>query len=147
MKKPLWVSLVVPLKISRESLWRVLTDPHYTQQYMFNCQLHCSWKVGTQVHWVEIAHNGKETVHVSGELLEYSPHNCLRFKIKHTSNDAKGYSSELKFLVSPDKNGVLLSIVQGDFSHFPHPEKIYQDCLKGWQLVLKDLKATCLKAT
>ena len=91
--------------------------------------------------------NGTETVHVRGELLEFTPHRSLRFTIFHQGNGLKGQSSELRFVISPENDGVLLTIDQGDFSSFPQAEEIHAECQRGWEFVKKDLIATCYKIT
>ena len=143
MKKPLWAVLELPLKTTKEIIWTVLTDPKYTSQYMYNCQVKCNWSTGAEVQWVEQHDDETETVHVRGELLEFSPYSCLRFIIFHEGSGLKGQNSELRFVISPHSEGVLLSIEQGDFSNFPQAEEIYAECQSGWEFVKKDLIATC----
>ncbi len=147
MKKPLWTALKLPLKTTKEIVWAVLTEPKYTRQYMYNCALKCNWSVGNEAQWVEQHPNGTKTVHVRGELLEFTPYSRLRFTIFHQGNGLNGQSSELRFVISPHNEGVLLTITQGDFSNFPQSEKIHLECQSGWEFVQKDLIATCYKIT
>ena len=147
MKKPLWAVLRLPLKTTKEIVWAALTEPKYTRQYMYNCALKCNWSVGSEVQWVEQHPNGTETVHVQGELLEFTPYSCLRFAIFHQGNGLNRQSSELRFVISSHSEGVILTIEQGDFSSFPQAEEIYAECQRGWEFVKKDLIATCYKIT
>ena len=146
MKKPLWAVLELPLKVTKEVLWSVLTEPQYTEKYMYNCKLKCNWEIGDEVQWVEVHEDESETIHVNGELLEFSPYRCLRFTIFHKGSGLKGQSSELCFMISPHSEGVLLTIEQGDFSSFPQAEVIHAECQRGWEFVQKDLIATCIEA-
>jgi uncharacterized protein YndB with AHSA1/START domain len=146
MKKPLWAVLELPLKVTKEVLWSVLTEPQYTEKYMYNCKLKCNWEIGDQVQWVEVHQDESETIHVSGELLEFTPYRCLRYTIFHKGTGLKGQSSELRFMISPHREGVLLTIEQGDFSSFHQAEVIHAECQRGWEFIQKDLIATCLEA-
>lgn len=139
--------LNLPLKTTKEIVWTVLTEPKYTRQYMYNCALKCIWSVGNEAQWVEQHRNGTETVHVRGELLEFTPYGSLRFSIVHQGNGLKGQSSELRFVISPENDGVLLTIDKGDFSSFPQAKEIHAECQRGWEYVKKDLIATCNKIT
>ena len=61
MKKPLWAVLELPLKVTKEVLWSVLTEPQHTEKYMYNCKLKCNWEIGDEVQWVEVHEDGSET--------------------------------------------------------------------------------------
>ena len=60
---------------------------------MYNCALHCNWEIGVKVEWVETHDDGSKTIHVAGELSEYSPYNSLRFSISHKGAGLKGQCS------------------------------------------------------
>ena len=126
MKKSLWARLELPLETTKENIWSELTLPHLTKQYMYNCQLHCSWELGREALWQEVQKDGSFHTHVSGTLLEYQPYSLLRF------------------ILSPSQKGVLLTVEQGDFSTFPQAEEIYAECVSGWNYVRDKLRATCL---
>ena len=126
MKKSLWARLELPLETTKENIWSALTLPELTNQYMYNCQLHCSWELGSEALWQEVKKDGTFQTHVSGSLLEYQPYSLLRF------------------ILSPSPEGVLLTVEQGDFSTFPQAEEIYAECVSGWNYVQDKLGATCL---
>ncbi len=144
MKKSLWARLELPLATTKENIWLALTLPELTKQYMYNCQLHCSWELGSDALWRELQEDGSFITHVSGTLLEYQPYSLLRFKINHQRDGLKGQTSELRFILSPFQKGVLLTVEQGDFSTFPQAEEIYAECVSGWNYVQEKLSATCL---
>lgn len=77
MKKSLWARLELPLETTKENIWSELTLPHLTKQYMYNCQLHCSWELGREALWQEVQKDGSFHTHVSGTLLEYQPYSLL----------------------------------------------------------------------
>ena len=107
MRKSLWARLELPLATTKENIWLALTLPELTEQYMYNCQLHCKWELGSDALWRELQEDGSFITHVSGTLLDYQPYSLLRF------------------ILSPSQKGVLLTVEQGDFSTFPQAEEIY----------------------
>ena len=126
MRKSLWARLELPLATTKENIWLALTLPELTEQYMYNCQLHCKWELGSDALWRELQEDGSFITHVSGTLLDYQPYSLLRF------------------ILSPSQKGVLLTVEQGDFSTFPQAEEIYAECVSGWSYVQEKLIATCL---
>lgn len=64
MKKALWLRLELPLATTKENIWSALTLPHLTKQYMYNCQLHCSWELGSDALWLEDQKDGSVITHV-----------------------------------------------------------------------------------
>ena len=144
MKKSLWARLELPLETTKENIWSSLTLPHLTKKYMYNCQLHCSWELGSEALWQEVQKDGSFHTHVSGTLLEYQPYSLLRFNINHRREGLNRQTSELRFILSPSQKGVLLTVEQGDFSTFPQAEEIYAECVSGWNYVRDKLRATCL---
>lgn len=143
MNHPLWVHLALPIQATKEEVWNALTLPQLTQKYMYNCQLHCTGKIGSHVKWVEPSVNEPPKTHVRGTLLEYNPLNNLRIAIHHEKIGAN-YQSELHYSIVPVMNKVWLIIKQGDFSHFPDPEAVYRECLAGWRMIQDNLISTCL---
>ncbi len=144
MKNPLWARLKIPLATTKEKVWSALTLPEFTKAYMFNCELHCSWELGSEAIWKEIHQDGTATPHVRGELLVYQPYTSLCFKMFHQREGLIGKTSELRYTLSPYTKGVLLTVEQGDFSTFPQAEIIYAECVSGWTQIQDKLKATCL---
>ena len=66
MKKSLWARLELPLETTKENIWSALTLPELTKHYMYNCQLHCSWELGSEALWQEVQKDGSFHAHVSG---------------------------------------------------------------------------------
>lgn len=50
-KNSLWARVSAQLLKSPDKVWRVLTEPELTQQYMYDCQLHSQWNVGGEAVW------------------------------------------------------------------------------------------------
>lgn len=39
------------LNAKPSEIWELLTNPDLTKIYMFNCEAHSSWKVGSEIRW------------------------------------------------------------------------------------------------
>ena len=134
-----WVCVEIPLQVTDIRVWAALTDPKLTQRYMYNCQLHSSWEVGSDAIWKEEKSDGTFTIHVRAKVLEFTPHTKLRFLIFHENKEFGAFESELKFTILKQTSGVVLKIEQGDFSKLPNAIQNFDDCLTGWNYVTKDL--------
>ena len=51
MKKSPWARLEIPLETTKENIRPALTLPELKKKYMYNCQLHCSWELGSEALW------------------------------------------------------------------------------------------------
>ena len=134
-----WVCVEIPLQVTDIRVWNALTDPKLTQRYMYNCQLHSSWEVGSGAIWKEEKADGTFTTHVRAKVLAFTPHTKLRFLIFHENKEFGAYESELKFTILKQVSGVVLKIEQVDFSKLPIGIQSYDDCLMGWNYVKNDL--------
>lgn len=144
MKHPLWVHLALPNSCNeRKCLEGVDLTTVYTK-VLYNCQLRCTWEIGSEVKWVEPCINEPHKIHVRGTLLEYNPLSCLRIAIHH-EKIGSSYQSELQYSIVSVMNKVWLIIKQGDFSSFPNAEGTYRECLNGWKAIEQNLVATCVK--
>lgn len=142
-----WVCIEIPFKVSEDRVWSVLTEPHLTERYMYNCQLHSTWEIGSSAVWKERKTDGTYKDHVRAKVLEYSPKHKLCFLIAHEDKGFGACESELKFTILKQDSGVVLKIEQGDFSEIPNGVQSYTDCLMGWTYVKKDLITTVNECT
>jgi len=58
-------------------VWDMLTNPDMTKKYMFNCEAHSTWKVGSDIKW-----KGNFQGYESGEkgtILEIVQNRCLKY--------------------------------------------------------------------
>ena len=91
-----WVCVEIPLQVTDIRVWAALTDPKLTQRYMYNCQLHSSWEVGSDAIWKEEKSDGTFTIHVRAKVLEFTPHTKLRFLIFHENKEFGAFEKELE---------------------------------------------------
>jgi len=102
-----WVTVSGFLKTSVPNAWQLLTDPQLTERYMYNCQLHSDWKVGSTAVWKAQEENGNWVPHVKAQVLVYEPCRHLAFTIFHEATDQRPeIQSELHFLLEPKGDGI-----------------------------------------
>lgn len=139
----LWVELELETGISPEKVWRVLTDPKWTEKYMYGCQFHSTLGLGEEAAWVQIDENGNPNTVVQGVVVNCVPHRILHLKLFHDKG-VEEITSELIFSIEPKADQAILKIQQGDFIDFESPKEIFRKTLEGWNFVKKDLLATCM---
>lgn len=52
MQTALSIKRSLSLPATRDNVWQALTDPGFTRQYMFNCDVITDWQEGSMVIWV-----------------------------------------------------------------------------------------------
>ena len=67
-----WVCVEIPLQVTDILVWAALTDTKLTQRYIYNCQLHSFWEVGSDAIWEEEKLDGTFITHVRAKVLEFS---------------------------------------------------------------------------
>ncbi len=138
-----WVAVSGFLKTTAPNVWQLLTDPQLTERYMYNCQLHSDWKVGSTAVWKAQEENGNWVPHVKAQVLVYEPCRHLAFTIFHEATDQRPeIQSELHFLLEPKGDGINLTINQGDFGRLELDNVLYKQCQQGWDYVMPQLLDT-----
>jgi uncharacterized protein YndB with AHSA1/START domain len=140
----LWAKVTATIPKTKEKVWEVLTNPKLTELYMYKCQLHSTWKLGSEAVWKEKQDDGTWQDHVVAEVLAYKPYEHLAFKIFHKATEEQSRAvSELHFNLDTVANSTLLTIKQGDFNAMASAKKNHQACQQGWEYVLPKLIASC----
>jgi uncharacterized protein YndB with AHSA1/START domain len=60
-----------------ERVWLTLTSPEETKKFMFNCEVHCNWNVGSEIKW-KGNYQGYESGE-KGEILEIEKYQRLKY--------------------------------------------------------------------
>ena len=139
----LWVELELETGVSPEKVWRALTDPQWTEKYMYGCQFHSTLGLGEEAAWIHFDDNGNRITEVTGVVVACVPNKILHLKLFHNKGNGND-TSELIFSITLKANQAILKIQQGDFIQFDNSETMYTKTLEGWNYVKKDLLATCL---
>lgn len=139
----LMVKQVVEVAASPEKVWRVLTEPQFTRQYMYGCSPVTSWEVGSPLNW-ELIHEGKPMIPAAGIVLEVKAPNLLRYTVVDpNAAHAKNLKDHLEVTctVTPTSTGSRLEFLQGDFSTVADGANRYADSTAGGDTLLLQIKA------
>ncbi len=124
-----------------ETLWKVLTDSKFIQQYMFGCYVECDWKPGSPMLW-KGASDGKLYVH--GHIVAINPPRRLEYTVfDSTSTMADVPSNYLTMTYDLQTRGdraSVLEVTQGDFARVEDGQRRYKDSLGDDNSVLEGIK-------
>lgn len=67
----------IVLNADAKSLWQVLTEPWFTKEYMFNCEVKSDWKTGSSITW-QGNFEGYEA-YQKGEILDIVPLERMKY--------------------------------------------------------------------
>ncbi|MCE7064725.1 SRPBCC domain-containing protein [Dyadobacter sp. CY326] len=126
-------------------VWDALVNPEKTKQYMFGCETVSDWKVGSELLW-QGEYEGKNMVHVKGEIVEIEPEQLLIYTtIDPNSNidDTSENYLNVTYELIPEGEKTILNVSQGDYSTVADGERRYQDSYnngEGWNPILVEIK-------
>jgi uncharacterized protein YndB with AHSA1/START domain len=124
-----------------ETLWKVLTDSKFIQQYMFGCYVESDWKPGSPMLW-KGASDGKLYVH--GHIVAINPPHRLEYTVfDSTSTMADVPSNYLTMtyeLKTRSDHASVLEVTQGDFARVEDGQRRYKDALGDDNSVLEGIK-------
>jgi uncharacterized protein YndB with AHSA1/START domain len=132
----------VEIKATPDRVWRVLTAPECTRQYMFGTEAVTDWKVGSPLLW-QGTHEGKEIVFVQGHILEITPARLLRYTTFGPNMGLEDVPSNyltVTYELTAIEGGVRLSVSQGDFAGVQNAQKRFEETAAGWPQVLVRVK-------
>ncbi len=114
------------------TLWKVLTDNAFIQQYMFGCVAETDWQPGSPLLWKGAA-DGK--LYVKGHVVAIDAPHHLEYTVidpNSTIEDIpENYLTMTYQLKEDSENASILEIAQGDFSIVANGQNRYQDVLAG----------------
>ena len=133
----------IDIAASPRAVWRTLTEPALTRQYMFGCDAVTDWKPGSAIEWVYTV-DGKRVVAVKGVVLAVEPERLVSyttFGVGMGIEDAPGNYLTLTCRLTPNGGGTRLAIEQGDYARVSDGKKRYHETVAGWSDVMRKLKA------
>lgn len=139
MSTELVVKKEIEIPAGVEKVWDALTQPEYTKQYMFNCEVSTDWKVGSEVTW-RGTYQGYDAFQ-KGEVLAYEDKKKLTyttFDPNFGMEDVPENYLHVTYEVEPRGEGVLLTF---QTTNFNGDEKRRDHTAQGWDVVLSQLKA------
>ncbi len=125
-----------------ETLWKVLTENSFIQQYMFGCVAETDWRAGSPLLWKGVA-DGK--VYVKGDVVAVDAPNRLEYTIIDPEHPEipdipENYLTMKCFLRRRGEGGSTLEITQGDYSTVANGQERYQHSLDADDHILVAIK-------
>lgn len=127
---------VTYIKTTPEKLWQALTTPQLMKQYWLGMETEADWKSGSV--WTMKFPDGR--VADAGEIVEFSPPNCLVIKWRNEWNsEMKGEGfSRCTFDLEQTGGAVKLTITHGiDVQN----SKFIESVSDAWPICLSNLKS------
>jgi uncharacterized protein YndB with AHSA1/START domain len=130
----------IEIEATAETLWKILTENEFIQQYMFNCHAETDWKPGSPLLWRGAA-DGK--LYVKGHVVAIDPPHRLMYTVidpNSTIPDIPANYLTMTFVIKPNGNGSVLEVTQGDFATVAEGQRRYNDSLDSDDTVLAGIK-------
>ena len=141
MEKELFVNGSITINAPASKVWDALTEPEWTRQYMFGCDVVSDWKIGSPVLWNGAA-NGK--TYVKGEVVNYKPGKLLQYTTIDPNNpgmeDIQSNYLTVTYELSDQNDQTVLTVSQGDYSKVANGDKRYEETVGGWDSLLLKIK-------
>jgi uncharacterized protein YndB with AHSA1/START domain len=151
----LFVDQSVQINAPASTVWRVLTEPQFTVQWVnagwqpFLQQpagpLGSDWQLGSAVDW---PYDSGE-IYVTGEVTAVEPQRLLRFTVFDTKSARPPVTEEdgITLTLSEREGGTLLAVRQGDFGKLDGGAKYQRMTNEVWQRVLPKIKELAEEST
>ena len=145
MKNTLTVEETITINATPAKVWKVLTSPEYTKQYMVGCAAESDWKAGSPLLW-KLEHEGKEIVCVKGDIVQSDPAKYLEYTViapgMEGVPDIPANYLTVKYTLTPENGQTVLSVWQGDFAKVAMGDVRYQHTVSdgGWMDTLTKIK-------
>ncbi|NJK96818.1 MAG: hypothetical protein HC905_19560 [Bacteroidales bacterium] len=139
---PLIIKKSILINAPLSKVWKVLTKPEFTRQYMFGCDVVSDWMQGSSIEWKGLQ-DRNETVYIKGWIISVDPEK----HVSYSTFDPQGGLPDIPenylnvtYDLASKKDKTQLTITQGDFSAVTEGPERYSESLKGWELTLADIK-------
>lgn len=140
---PLVINKSILINAPASKVWKVLTRPEFTKQYMFGCEVDSKWEEGSTVEWKGIQ-DQKETVFVKGKVIQIRPEEMVTYSTFDPQGGLpdipENYLSVTYQLAIKEADQTLLTVTQGNFSEVTEGPDRFSDAEKGWEATLPDIK-------
>lgn len=128
----------IEITTTADHLWKVLTEPEYTQSYMFNCAVESSWELGSSVIW-EGEFEGYKA-YQKGEVIKIVPGQQVTYSTFDPNQglaDVPENYIHVTYTIHTINNECQLTITNETFDD--NPERM-SHIKKGWDMVLDAIK-------
>lgn len=130
-------TLVHRIRVSAppERVWQAITDPRFTEQYLFGLAVRSDWQVGTRV----VFETPSGETHLEGRITEIDRPVRLRFsaRLLRDPETARDLPSRITWEVAPVPGGCEVTVVHDEFDGETYT---YRRVKNGWPLALLGLR-------
>lgn len=127
------------INASTEKVWKAFIEPNQFFMAFYGADTRSTFKVGERIEYAGM-YDGKETVHIYGEILEYQKGTLISYT-DHPGPMYKKNHAELKSRVratfEPIGQSTRITMTNDQFSD----NNPMQDEAKQWYLILSNLKS------
>lgn len=130
------------LKAPPAAVWRALTDPEQTAQWMFGCAAVSDWQVGSRLDWVGEP-EGQKQVFVTGAIRELEPESRLVYTAVapgRYDDEAAEMTTVTLELGPKGQQATQLRVSQGDYATVTDGDARHAEAAAGWEMALEGLK-------
>jgi uncharacterized protein YndB with AHSA1/START domain len=118
-------------------VWDVLTQPEWTEKYMFGCRTVTDWRPGSPLEW-----RAGDRTYVKGFVVRSEPPRLLEYTIVDATKpyaDDRASHLHVTYLLGEGA----LTVTTSGFASVPEGEQRYQETVQGggWKTLLEKIKA------
>ena len=132
----------IELAATPSQVWKTLTDSDKIAQYMFGARTHTDWQPGSEVDYY-IKQGDMEIVAVQGKVIRVEPVHYLEHTVfpagAGMENKPENHLTTI-YKLATTPFGILLTIIQRDFSAVEAGAQRYEDATRAWEMVLPKIK-------
>ncbi len=144
----LFVQKSIEMNAPIEKVWKVLTEPEFTTQWIKkgweaaggeSMTISSDWKPGSEVQWK----NKDGAVLVKGNVTALNPYRLIRFTMFDVNSKGEFAVSDdgITYELAEHGDTTRLNVRQGDFSVMKEAKKYYEQTNKIWEGALAAIKA------
>ena len=137
----LYIRNSVEVDAPAATLWRVLTESAFIEQYMFGCCAETDWRPGSPLLWKGAA---DRKLYVKGNIVIIEPPHRLVYTVIDPNSSIpdvpENYLTMTYELKERDARACTLEIAQGDFSTVANGPQRYRDSAGGGDAMLQTIR-------
>lgn len=122
------------LPVKTDKLWEILTQPAWTEKYLFNCRIVSTLMLDSAMDWVG-EYQGQQ-MKLTGRILEINPPLLLKYSIIDPNlYDASVMENflHIAYLLRSQKQGTLFTVVSETFDG---NEERLKHVVQGWEALV-----------
>lgn len=139
---PLIITKSILINAPAFKVWRVLTKPEFTKEYMFGSEVHSDWLEGSAVEW-KGADGLIDSMYVKGKVLKVDPEKHVEYSTFDTQGglpDIPANYLKVTYNLQPKKTQTLLTVIQGNFAEVAEGPDRFDEAVEGWEATLPEIK-------